>query len=141
MVPRANNASGCSTVTPPERSNSAIRAAVEPSEISVPPCCTNLPNSCKPSKPIPPRISSLSSIPPRLGVISDFLYGTASFPVFGMPAIIDADVREYDHVVLRAQVAFAQFLVREVSVGHAVIIERGAHPAFVLRPRPGVGRA
>ena len=63
-------------------------------------------------------------------------------PVLAMPAIMvcggAADVREDDHVVLRAQVAVAQFLVGEVGVGHSVIVERGAHPAFILRARPGV---
>ncbi len=63
----------------------------------------------------------------------------------GMPASCDlrcaAHMRKDDHVILRAQIAFAQFLIREVSVRHAVVIERGAHPAFVLRARPGVNVA
>ena len=46
---------------------------------------------------------------------------------------VAADVREDDDVVLRAQVALAQLDVGEVGVGHAVGVERRAHPAFVLR--------
>ena len=46
-----------------------------------------------------------------------------------------------DDVVLRAQVALAQLDVGEVGVGHAVRVERGAHPAFVLRARSSCGRS
>ena len=49
-----------------------------------------------------------------------------------------ADVREDDHVVMRAQVAVAQLDVAEVRVRHAEVVERGPHPPFVLGIRPRV---
>ena len=66
----------------------------------------------------------------------------AASPVLAMPLTCGgraaADVREDDHVILRAEVALPELLVGEVGVGHAVGIERGAHPPFVLRPLPAV---
>ncbi len=50
-------------------------------------------------------------------------------------------MRENDHVVLGAQIALAQFLIGEIGVRNAVVIERGAHPAFILRSRPGMNVA
>ena len=47
-------------------------------------------------------------------------------------------MRIEDHIVFRAQVSFAQFLVREIGVGNAIVIQRRARPAFILGPLPGV---
>src|SRR5580700_7886908 len=54
---------------------------------------------------------------------------------------ISTDVRENDDIVLRSQIAITKFLIGEIGVRHAVIIERGAYPAFVLRALPGVNVA
>ena len=43
-----------------------------------------------------------------------------------------------NHVILRAQIAFAQLLVGKVGVRHAVVVQRSAHPALVLRALPRV---
>ena len=125
------------------RSNSAISAAVDPSVISVPPSSTNLASSCRPSIPMPPRMSSRLIDDAQVGrQLRSSYTGSAGCRVFGMPLIMRlrgaADVREDDHVVLGAQVAVAQLLIGEVGVRHAVVIERRAHPAFVLRARPGM---
>jgi hypothetical protein len=73
IEPRTNRSVGVSTVTPGVRLYSGKIVAVAPSVMSVPPSCTNLYRFIKPSNPIPPRMSSLSSGEPRFGVAADFL--------------------------------------------------------------------
>ena len=66
----------------------------------------------------------------------------ASGPVLGIPLTCEteraADAGEDDDVVFGAEIAVAEFLVGEVGVGDFVVVERGAHPAFILRALPGV---
>src|SRR5260370_197161 len=79
-----NSVGGCWRGGVCARLYSAMKVEVPPSVISAPPCWTNLASSCKPSRPMPPRISSVSSMPPRLGVCSVFLYGMGAVPVMAM---------------------------------------------------------
>ena len=73
---------------------------------------------------------------------SVFLYGSGALPVFGMPLTCDCALPPTCGKMITsyfdAQVAFAQLLIGEVGVRHAVGVERRAHPAFVLRARPAV---
>ena len=91
---------------------------------------------------MPPRMSSLESSTPRFGVSVVFLYGIGVRS--GLWNSVDlrdgaaADAREDDHVVFGAQISVAELLIGEVGVGDSVVIECGAHPAFVLRALPGV---
>ena len=95
-----------------------------------------------PSMPMPPRMSSLESTNAEVRELRRLLVRQRR--AAGLRHAVDlrhraaADVREDDHVVLRAQVALAQLLIGEVGVRHAVGVERRAHPAFVLRARPAV---
>ena len=66
--PRANSPAGSSMVMPVVNLYSGKIVDVEPSVINVPPASTNFLSSISPSKPMPPRMSSDSSIPPRFGV-------------------------------------------------------------------------
>ena len=50
-------------------------------------------------------------------------------------------MRIENDVILRAQISFTQLLVGEVGVRHAVVIQRGARPSFILGPLPGMNVA